>query len=110
MPRRTTLVLDDKVYEKLVRESVNRYGTARNLSRVVNDLVHEKAKRVNIRDLIFSEKMPRTSAKEFEEFRRKMSARLERQSWVLPTSSPWLGWALTLTFSAPFWKTRRRSE
>jgi hypothetical protein len=78
MPKRTTLVLDDKVYEKLVRESINRYGTARNLSKVVNDLVDEKSRRVDVRELVFSEKIARTSAREFEAFRRKLSARFER--------------------------------
>jgi len=78
MPKRTTLVLDDKVYEKLVRESVNRYGTARRLSKVVNDLVEEREKKVDIEELIYSRKMVKTSAREFERFRRGLSARLER--------------------------------
>ena len=83
MPKRTTLVLDDKVYEKLVRQSMNRYGTARNLSKVVNDLVEEKSpseKREDLLKLIYSKKLAGTSTSEFEKFRRKLSARLERRS------------------------------
>ncbi len=39
MPRRTTLVLDDDVYEALVRESVRKYGTVKALSRVANEVL-----------------------------------------------------------------------
>ncbi len=80
MPKRTTLVLDDRVYEKLVKESLSRYGTARNISKVVNDLVEQKGaaeKKKDVLKLIYSEKIARTSASEFEKFRRKLSARLE---------------------------------
>ena len=41
VPRRATLVLDDDVYEELVRISVKRYGTARALSRVANELLRK---------------------------------------------------------------------
>jgi predicted CopG family antitoxin len=78
MPRRTTLVLDDRVYEKLVRESMNRYGTARNLSKVVNELVEERAARkVDLMEMLHSEKLAKTSAREFERSRRKLSSRFE---------------------------------
>jgi predicted CopG family antitoxin len=78
MPKRTTLVLNDKVYEKLVSESMKKYGSARNLSKVVNDLVEEKATgKPDIMELIFSEKLAKTSEREFEQFRRKLSARFE---------------------------------
>jgi len=78
MPKRTTLVLDDKVYERLVKESLKRYGTARNISKVVNDMVEEKTeKKEGIMNLIYSEKIARTSAREFEQFRRKLSNRFE---------------------------------
>jgi hypothetical protein len=78
MPKRTTLVLEDKVYERLVRESLKRYGTARNISKVVNDMVEEKTgRREGIMDLIYSEKIAETSAREFEQFRRKLSSRLD---------------------------------
>jgi hypothetical protein len=72
------LVLDDKVYERLVKESLKRYGTARSLSKVVNDIIEEKTeKKEGIIDLIYSEKIAETSAREFERFRRRLSKRLD---------------------------------
>jgi len=41
MPKRITVILDDDAYEALVRESVRRYGTARTLSQVLNELLRE---------------------------------------------------------------------
>jgi hypothetical protein len=54
-----------------------RYGTARNISKVVNDMVEEEMKKVDIMNLTSSEKIAETSAREFEQFRRKLSNRLE---------------------------------
>ncbi|MGB9630659.1 MAG: hypothetical protein ACP5KE_05085 [Candidatus Methanodesulfokora sp.] len=78
MPRRTTLVLDDEVYEKLVQESIRRYGTARAISRVVSDLLKERF-RSDLIKLIYSEKIARISQKEFEEFRAQLSRRIEER-------------------------------
>jgi hypothetical protein len=75
MPKRTTLILEDKVYERLVKESLSRYGSARKISKVVNEMVRKKT--MDITKLIYSDKVARMSAREFEEFRRKLSARLE---------------------------------
>lgn len=78
MPKRTTLVLSDETYEKLVNESMKKYGSARNLSKVVNDMVEKKATdKLDIMELIYSEKLARTSEREFEQSRRKLSARFE---------------------------------
>ena len=77
MPKRTTLVLNDKVYERLVSESMKKYGSARNLSKVVNDMVEEKTAKSDIMELIYSEKLTKTSAREFEQSRRKLSTRVE---------------------------------
>ena len=78
MPRRTTLVLDDRVYEKLVEESMKRYGNARKLSQVVNDLVEQKAEaKPDLMRLIYSKKIASTTARDFQRFRRKLAARLE---------------------------------
>jgi hypothetical protein len=63
-----------------VSESMKRYGSARNLSRVVNEMVEEKAagdKKSDIMELIYSEKLAKTPQREFESFRRKLSARPE---------------------------------
>lgn len=78
MPKRTTILLEDELYERLVEESLRRYGTAKALSRVINELL----KRV-FRDeselvgLLSAEKVAKVSTKEFERFRRRLSRRLE---------------------------------
>lgn len=41
MSKRTTVLLEDPVYEKLVKESIRRYGTTRALSKVLNELLRE---------------------------------------------------------------------
>ena len=78
MSKRTTLLLEDKVYERLVEESLRRYGTVRAVSKVLNELLKESFKgREEIIRLIYSEKVAKTTAKEFEEFREDLSRRLE---------------------------------
>ena len=76
MPRRTTILLDEDVYELLVKESIRRYGTARALSKVLNELVREAlASRHELLELICSEKIVNISEEEFSQFRRKLSKR-----------------------------------
>ena len=78
MPRRTTLVLDDDVYEMLLRESVRRYGSSRALSRVANELLRRALKSIDdIVKLVYAERYVEVTAREFEEFRRKLSKELE---------------------------------
>lgn len=78
MPKRTTLVLDDRVYERLVKESMKRYGNVRNISKVVNEMVEERSeKKPDIIDLIYSKKIAKTTAGEFEQFRRNLSDRFD---------------------------------
>jgi len=78
MSKRTTLLLEDEVYERLVEESLRRYGTVRAVSRVLNELLKESFKgREEVIRLIYSEKIAKTTAKEFEEFREDLSRRLE---------------------------------
>ncbi len=78
MPKRTTVLLEESVYEKLVEESLKRYGTVRAISKVLNELLKDALKgEKEIVRLIYSEKVAKTSAKEFEEFRRELSRRLE---------------------------------
>ncbi|HID40876.1 MAG TPA: hypothetical protein EYP33_01835 [Pyrodictium sp.] len=77
MPRRTTVILEDDVYEKLVEESVRRYGTARAISRVLNELLREALRaRKELLELIYSEKLVYIDEEEFEETRRELSERL----------------------------------
>jgi len=78
MSRRTTILLDEDVYKRLVDESLRRYKTTRAMSKVVNELLKTAFKgEVNILNLISLKKVAKTSAKEFEEFRRQLSRRLE---------------------------------
>ncbi len=80
MPKRTTLILDDDVYEGLVRESIRRYGTARALSRVANELLRRALSGEDrIVKLLYRERYKRVSIEEFEEFRRELSRRLEER-------------------------------
>jgi len=78
MSRRTTILLDEDVYRRLVDESLRRYQTTRAMSKVANELLKTAFKgEVNILNLISSKKVAKTSVKEFEEFRRELSKRLE---------------------------------
>ena len=79
MSRRTSVILDDDIYEKLVEESLKRYGTPRAISKVLNELLREHLSgRAELLRLIYSEKLARATAREFQEFRRGLSERVER--------------------------------
>ncbi len=76
MPKRTTVILDDDVYEKLVRESIRRYGTTRALSKVLNELLRESLNgREELIELLYSEKIASISEEDFYKFRRELSKR-----------------------------------
>lgn len=77
MPKRTTVILDDDVYENLVRESIRRYGTTRAISKILNEILRDSlsGRRELIR-LIYSEKIAEVSIEELNEFRRELSKRL----------------------------------
>ena len=62
-----------------MEESLKRYGTPRAISRVLNELLREHLSgRAELLRLIYSEKLARTTAREFLEFRRGLSERVER--------------------------------
>jgi predicted CopG family antitoxin len=78
MSRRTTILLDDDIYQSLVSESMRKYKTTKAMSKVANELLKRALKgEGKILDLIFSEKLAKTNAKEFETFRRGLSKRFE---------------------------------
>ncbi len=80
MPKRTTVILDDDVYEMLVRESVRRYGTTRALSRVLNEMLRGRAESVGeLVQLVYSEKLVRVSQARVERLRRELSRRFEER-------------------------------
>ena len=78
MSRRTTIILDDDIYEKLVTESLRRYKTTKAMSKVANELLKRAFKgEAKVLDLVFSEKLAKTSSKEFDSFRRELSKRFD---------------------------------
>ena len=78
MSKRTTVLLEDEIYEKLVEKSLAKYGTVKAISKVLNELLKESLQsKEDVLRLIYSEKTARTTAKEFEESRRELSERLE---------------------------------
>ena len=78
MYKRTTVMLEEDIYEKLVEESLKRYGSTRALSKVLNELLRESfSGKRKILQLIYSEKIAKTTAKDFEKFRRMLSKRAE---------------------------------
>ena len=80
MPKRTTIILEDDVYNMLVEESIRIYGNTRSLSKLVNELLRKAFRdrvEAEFRELLGSEKVARVTAKELEELRRELSRRLE---------------------------------
>ena len=78
MSRRTTILLDDDIYERLVNESMRKYKTTKAMSKVANELLKRALKgETKVLDLIFTEKLAKTNQKEFEIFRRELSKRFE---------------------------------
>jgi hypothetical protein len=78
MSRRTTILLDDDIYQRLVNESLRRYRTTKAMSKVANELLKRALMgEAKVLDLVFSEKLAKTNATEIEIFRRELSKRLE---------------------------------
>lgn len=79
MPKRTTILLEDDLYEMLIRESIKRFGNSKNLSKVINEILRNAFQRelVDIASLVYSKKLAKVKVEEFETFRRKLSRRFE---------------------------------
>jgi predicted CopG family antitoxin len=78
MFKRTTILLEEEVYRRLVEESLKRHGTTKAVSKVVNELLKKALKgKEEILNLLLSKKVAKTSVKEFECFRRELSKRFE---------------------------------
>jgi predicted CopG family antitoxin len=74
MSRRTTVVLDEDVYQALVEESMKKYGTPRSVSKVINEELRGAIRgRRKISLLLRSKRIARVSSKDFEEFRSQLS-------------------------------------
>ncbi len=80
MPKRTTVVLEDDVYEKLVKESMRRYGTPRAVSKVINAILRKALSHTDeVIELLYSERYAKVDLKEVEELRRELSEELEER-------------------------------
>ncbi len=78
MAKRTTILLDKKIYEELVSESVKKYGDARHISKVINDrLSSGRTSKAKLVKLAKGRKYAEISNREFEEFRSELSKRLD---------------------------------
>jgi len=78
MFKRTTILLEEDIYKKLIEESLRKYGTTRAVSKVLNELLKKAFKgESQVLSILLSEKVATTTVKEFEEFRRELSKRLE---------------------------------
>ncbi|MGB9729584.1 MAG: hypothetical protein ACP5GU_07465 [Thermoprotei archaeon] len=78
MTRRTTVILDDDLYKKIVEKSLEKYGNARGISKVINELLRKTLSGEDeLLNLIYSEKIVKITNKQFEEFRRELSKRFE---------------------------------
>ena len=69
MPKRTTVVIQDATYARLVQESIRKFGSARAISRVIDDMVKENndAKKEAKKDIL--------KASSFQESREDYSKR-----------------------------------
>lgn len=78
MFKRTTTLLEEDICKRLIEESLKKYGTTRAVSRVLNELLRKAFKgESQVLSILLSEKVARTTVKEFEEFRRELSKRLK---------------------------------
>ena len=80
MVKRTTIILEDDVYEILVRESLRRYGNTRSISKVLNEILRESiGAEKDLIKLLYSKKLVKISLKEFKKFRKNLSKGFEER-------------------------------
>jgi len=84
MPKQVVLTLDDDVYEALVREALSRYGSEDAISKVVNEelrasLIAAIEKRALLEQILSEKKPIKINVKDFHDFRRELSKRLEER-------------------------------
>jgi len=84
LSKKTTVLLDDDIYIKLVNLSIRKYGSTRYISRVINELLSEALKKLEeknpldeLKELLSGPKLAEISPEEFEKFRRELSRRFE---------------------------------
>jgi len=84
MPKRTTVVIQDDTYAKLVQESIQRFGNARAISRVIDAMIKEnsdakKQAKKDIVRLLHSKKVAKVTQKELERDRHELSISFENR-------------------------------
>ncbi len=84
MPKQVVLTLDDDVYEALVKRALSRYGSEDAVSKIVNEelrasLIMAAKKKALLEQILSEEKPVKIDVKEFHEFRRELSKRLEER-------------------------------
>ncbi len=78
MMKRTTISLEDDVYAKVVELSLKKYGTAKAISKVINEMLRKAFREEEkLLRLIYSEKTAEVSEEDFFKFRRELSKRAE---------------------------------
>lgn len=67
-------MLEKKVYDALVKESLEEYNSSKAISKVLNSIVKKAlANKGMLSKVLHSKKVARTTAKEFERFRTELS-------------------------------------
>ncbi len=80
IPKRTTIILEDDIYKRLIEESMKKYGTPKAISKVINYILRRALGDVNeIIKLLYSEKYVKVNQRDIEEFRREFSKRIEER-------------------------------
>jgi len=84
VPKQVVLTLDDDVYEALVKRALSRYGSEDAVSKIVNEelrasLIMAAKKKALLEQILSEEKPVKIDVKEFHEFRRELSKRLEER-------------------------------
>ena len=75
MVKRTTVLLENSVYDALVKESLEEYKNTRSVSKIMNEILKKSlTNRGRLMSLIYSRKVARTTAKGFEKFRSGLSS------------------------------------
>lgn len=85
---KTTINLDDELYKKLVKEALEKYGTTRTLSKLINEKLRkaetaasgiEKRKKLDIVERTFGSWGPGPSGKEYvRKLRNESAKRMKR--------------------------------
>lgn len=78
MHKRTTVTLDQELYEELVSASVAKYGDTKHISTVLNERLKERKKdHTKLLEMAKREKTHHLTEKEIEDFRSDLSRRFE---------------------------------